>query len=91
MREHVNQKRSRSEWEHLIARYEASHLAQRAFCTEHGVAYSSFCYWRKQLRSPEAVENRVAPLIELSALPSSEAPIWRIELDLGRGVVLRMR
>lgn len=80
----ASKKRSRIEWAHLMAGYEASGLPQRAFCDQQGVAYSSFCYWRKQLRE-------AAPLIELSALPSSEAPRWRVELDLGQGIVLRMR
>lgn len=90
MSEPVKKQRSRGEWERLMARFDASGLTQRAFCMEQGVAYSSFCYWRKQLRSPAAVESQ-APLIELSTLPAIERPTWRVELDLGQGIILRLR
>jgi len=87
----ASKKRSRSEWAQLMAGYEASSLPQRAFCDQQGVAYSSFCYWRKQLREPAPAGHKAAELIELSALASGEAPCWRVELDLGQGIVLRMR
>lgn len=83
--------RSRADWEALMARYEISDLTQREFCAQQGLAYSSFCYWRKRLRTPEAVEECEPALIELPSLPSSKLRSWRIELDLGQGVVLRMR
>ncbi len=86
-----SKKHSRTQWEQLMARYEASNLTQRKFCSQQGIAYSSFCYWRKQLRTPEAVEAAVGPLIELPVLPSAEVPSWRVELDLGDGVILRVR
>jgi hypothetical protein len=75
--------------------YESSGLTQRNFCDERGVAYSSFCYWRKRLRE----ENGSSPLIELpvqlNAAEISGAihpkPDWRVELDLGQGIVVRIR
>lgn len=82
-------RRSRGQWEELIARYEAGNASQREFCAQHGVAYSSFCYWRKRLRASSASE--VVPLVELGALAQSDARPWRIEIDLGQGVVLRVR
>jgi putative transposase len=91
MLETTSKKRSRVDWEALMARYEISGLTQREFCAQQGLAYSSFCYWRKRLRTIEAVENKAPPLIELPSLPSSELRPWRIELDLGQGVVLRLR
>ena len=91
MSETANNKLGQAEWEALMARYEISDLTQREFCVQQGLAYSSFCYWRKCLRTIEAVENSTSALIELPSLPSSELRTWRIELDLGGGVVLRMR
>lgn len=82
-------RRSRAQWEQLIARYESGNASQREFCAQHGVAYSSFGYWRKQLCASSTAE--VAPLVELGVLPSSEPPPWRVEIDLGQGVVLRVR
>jgi len=65
MPERINKKRSRSEWEQLMAGYEAGNLAQRAFCARHSVAYSSFCYWRKRLRSPATVESQAPLMMQL--------------------------
>jgi hypothetical protein len=82
---------SRAEWEELMTGYEAGNKAQREFCAERGIAYSSFCYWRKRLRSVASNESTMAPLIELPALVSDETPSWRVELELGAGIVLRIR
>jgi putative transposase len=89
MLETAMKKRNRDEWQRLVASYEASGMTQRAFCVQHDLAYSSFCYWRKQLRTAAAAQD-VVPLVELPALASSE-PAWRVEVDLGQGVVLRLR
>ena len=89
MPEVSRKKRSREEWERLMASYEANDITQRAFCVQHGLAYSSFCYWRKQLRTATAARD-VVPLVELPALASSDSA-WRVEVDLGQGVVLRLR
>lgn len=82
---------SRSEWEQLIATYEQDNLIQREFCAQKGLAYSTFCYWRKQLRESSSANPATAPLIELPRLTSDEPVRWCIELDLGQGVVLRIR
>ena len=86
-----SKRRSRAEWEQLMASYEASGETQREFCDQHHVAYSSFCYWRKRLRIPATNESTWPSLIELPAPVPDEAPRWRIELDLGAGIVLRIR
>ena len=67
-----------------MAQYEAGDLSQRIFCEQHGLAYSTFGYWRKQLRQPSS-------LIELPMLPTGESRDWRVELDLGKGMVLRLK
>ena len=79
-----NTRRSRSAWEQLMAQYEAGDLSQRIFCEQHELAYSTFGYWRKQLRQP-------ASLIELPMLSTDESRGWRVELDLGKGMVLRLK
>jgi transposase-like protein len=89
-----NNRRSRAEWKRLMAEYEAGEVSQRAFCAQHGLAYSSFGYWRKQLRGALPADDRRMPaLVELPALPrlSVEPAPWRIELELGEGIVLRVR
>jgi len=84
-------RRDRSAWEQLMSQYEAGDLSQRTFCEQHGLAYSTFGYWRKQLRQPATHENQSASLIELPMLPTSESHGWRVELDLGKGMVLRLK
>ena len=87
----TNTRRDRLEWQQLMAQYEAGELSQRHFCEQHGLAYSTFGYWRKQLRRSAHNERPPAPLIELPMLPTSESRDWRVELDLGKGVVLRLK
>lgn len=86
-------RKSRAQWVELMAAYEAGDLPQREFCERHGVAYSTFGYWRKRLASPVKPLARVAePLLELSALSFGEdTPPWRVELELSSGLVLRLR
>jgi hypothetical protein len=89
-----NNRRSHEEWERLMAEYEAGEVSQRVFCARRGLPYSSFCYWRKQLRGALLVEDRPMPaLVELPALPhlAVEPAPWRLELELGEGIVLRVR
>ena len=85
-------RKNREEWVALMAAYEAGDLSQRGFCERHEVAYSTFGYWRKQLRSP-AMEpvRRSEPLLDLSPLVANERMEWRVEIDLGSGVMLRVR
>ena len=84
-------RRSRADWEQLMEQYEAGGLKQRAFCEQHGLAYSTFCYWRKQLHQLAPIENNSEHLFELPLLPVDDHPDWRVEIDLGQGVVLRMK
>jgi hypothetical protein len=85
-------RKSRTQWVELMAAYEAGDLSQREFCEQHDVAYSTFGYWRKRLRSPVTpLEPASEPLLELSPLTLEATRDWRVELDLGSGLVLRLR
>ena len=89
-----NNRRSREEWERLMAEYEAGDVSQRVFCAERDLAYSSFGYWRKRLRGALPADDRQQPeLVELPAWPglAVEPASWRLELELGEGIVLRVR
>jgi hypothetical protein len=87
-------RRSQDDWNQLMAEYEAGELTQRQFCEHHQLAYSTFCYWRKRLLAG-AVRTELAatsvPLLELPVLPMRGQPDWRLELELGQGVVLRLK
>ena len=86
-----NARRDRSAWKQLMAQYEAGDLSQRIFCEQHRLAYSTFGYWRKQLRQSAHNETQPASLIELPMLSTGESLDWRVELDLGKGMVLRLK
>jgi hypothetical protein len=85
-------RKSREEWVSLMSAYEAGDLSQRDFCRQQGLAYSSFGYWRKQLRSPaERFVPEPEPLLELSPFSMADSVDWRVELELGSGMCLRLR
>ena len=92
MTDHASQydRRSRSDWEGLMSQYDSSKATQRAFCAQHNLAYSTFGWWRKKLRQSVSSVQSVS-LIELPVQPTAQAAAWRLELDLGQGVVLRLK
>jgi len=71
-------RKSRAEWMELMVAHEAGDLPQREFCKKHDVAYSTFGYWRKRLRSRALpLEGGSEPLLELSPLTLGDARGWR--------------
>ncbi len=90
--------RTRAEWEALIARYERSGLPRKRFCAEASVPVSSLDYWRRKLRqegrqaapaTPAATAKAKPGFIELPSIAAGGG--WDVELELGGGVVLRLR
>ena len=97
-------RRSAVQWKDLVVRQECSGLDERAFCREEGVGYSTFRRWRNRLkerrpndRSPAASQTDapVSDTGEWIGLPiAGEAALgrgWDVELELGGGIVLRVR
>lgn len=83
-------RRSARDWQQLIAEYESSGQVQSVFCAERGLALSTFSYWRRKLGTRD-FEAEPA-FVELSCeRPESPVPAWDVELDLGRGMTLRIR
>jgi len=83
---------NRADWEQLMSQYESGDISQRQFCEFHGLAYSTFGYWRKQLRSSRhtaRTARRSEPVLELPVYSPPDSP-WRVELDLGQGMILRI-
>ena len=95
--------RNHREWRGLVAEYEAGHERPREFCRRHGLSHSAFYRWCKEFRDELCAgdtttgDDSVGPLIELpglavhSAAPPPSGSDWRVELDLGGGLVLRLR
>ncbi len=82
-------RRTRTQWMDLVERFERSELGVQAFCEQHGIGCSTFRKWRQRLPKQMCATHQ-EPLIELTTLPNP-GPCWDLELDLGAGVILRMR
>jgi transposase-like protein len=94
-------RRSRAQWELLVARAARSALGIRQFCRHEGVSTASFYAWRRRLGAgagqalPAAQPTSEAAFLDLGTLDGGGAAAaatgWEIELDLGAGAVLRLR
>ena len=94
-------RRSASEWRALIRAFSRGDVTRKQFCDRHGVALSTFDWWRSRLRrelsqtAPGITPSQPSALfVELArdAKPVSAAsPSWDVELELSGGVCLRMR
>lgn len=80
-------RRSDAEWRAIMARYEASGLSGEGFCEAEGIGKSAFWRWRRRLADGDAGGGGKAMFVELAGPASS----WDVELELGSGVVLRLR
>ena len=86
-------RKTKSQWQAIMAGFHQSNLSARAYCQEQGVAYGTFAKWRQRLATPDHPENR-SNLIELiSPAPVAQArpDHWQVELELGNGMTLRVR
>lgn len=85
-------RRSREQWQCLIDEQHNGELTQREFCQQNSIAVSSFCNWKRRLSQEEATNPSTEDTRWLS-LPEQLLPSpgnWRIELDLGGGLCLRL-
>ncbi len=80
-------RRSRADWEQLLAAYERRTVTRWAFCAEAGVSPSTLDYWRRKLRDEGLA---TAGFIELAGSGEAGRSGWEVELTLGDGVVLRL-
>ena len=73
-----------------MARYEASGLADEAFCAAEDIGRSAFRRWRRRFADEDAARsgNGAPVFVELSG---AGAAAWDAEHDLGADVVLRVR
>ena len=84
-------RRSESEWRALIEDFEQSALSAKMFCEQENIAYASFLNWKRRLADGDAGTVSAPSFVDLSALTGAD-PMgrWRVELDLGNGMVLRL-
>ena len=87
------QRRTTSEWEKLIARFEHTGQTRKSFCLSQGVSVSTFDLWRRKLRGSTAQQSGPCEsmFVEVSEVEPAQSSSWDVELELGGGVVLRVR
>ena len=76
-------RRGETGWRELVRKWEGIGLSQKVFCEQEGASLTCFKKWQRRL-SPRP---SVGGFIELKRKSES----WEMELDLGYGVVLRLR
>ena len=89
-------RRSPAQWQRLIAEEADSDLTQSAFCRARGISPSSLKYWKRRLAGLAAgADDLSGPgFVELTAVGDNVVAGcagWDVELDLGAGMVLRVR
>lgn len=85
-------RRSRDEWQRLVAKQAASGQTQVIFCADHGISVASLQNWKRRLAVPAATPTPTpTPWFELGTLADAKSTTWDIELELGDGLCLRLR
>jgi len=81
-------RRTRGEWRAIMSRFERSGQGRREFCEAEGLVLGTFSWWRRELgRSGPGGSALFVELADGQAAAAS----WDAELDLGGGMVLRVR
>jgi hypothetical protein len=99
---HKPGRRSPREWHALIQAFSHSGVTRSQFCTRHGLALSTFDWWRSRLRRASITQSVSNPLptpanalfVEIAQETKPVAVVsarWDVELDLGHGLFLRLR
>jgi transposase-like protein len=85
-------RRSVAQWQALVERGESSGLSVAAFCRAEAISPASYFRWRERLAQSAATPDTpgAAPgFIDLGTLGARR--VWDLEIDLGAGIVLRLR
>jgi hypothetical protein len=86
-------RRSREQWQALLARFESAGLRVAAFCANESISEASFYRWKGLLASSRSGQDIVpgAGFVDLGPMASvaREARL-ELRLDLGGGVVLHL-
>ena len=95
-------RRTVAQWQELIERFERSGQTRGNFCAANALALSTFDLWRRKLGETQAPVDE-APceslFVELtnatepagSSRSAAGTGAWEVELELGAGMVLRLR
>ena len=87
-------RRTVSEWQELVSQFERGGQSRRAFCSSQGLSLSTFDCWRRKLRGAPSQREQSAGesvFVEVAQVEPTRSLSWDVELELGAGVVLRVR
>ncbi|MBK7326267.1 MAG: IS66 family insertion sequence element accessory protein TnpB [Propionivibrio sp.] len=88
-------RRSRHEWQCLLAKFDDSGLGVEAFCRREAVSAASLYRWRGLLgaagdHDETSVISKTPAFVDLGTLRSAAAARIDLKLDLGDGLVLHL-
>ena len=94
-------RRTAAQWRKLIDRFDGSGQTRAQFCAANGLALSTFDLWRRKLGETQAAADEAPPESLFVELTNATEPAgsrtpagggaWEVEVELGAGVVLRLR
>ena len=85
-------RRNPEQWRELLDRFERSGQTQEQFCAAQDLGLSTFGRWRKRLCRQSPMASSDALFVELEQdTPAPSVQSWDVELQLGTGMVLRLR
>ena len=94
-------RRTAAQWRKLIERFDRSGQSRGKFCAANGLALSTFDLWRRKLgesQTPADEEHPESLFVELTnatepsgSRSAAGTGAWEVELELGAGMVLRLR
>lgn len=83
-------RRTHTEGQQLLAEFKASGLGRRAFCALRSISVNTLDYWRHRSKPRRVQAPKTAPeFVELAPIVGAGA--LDVELELGDGVVVRIR
>lgn len=78
-------------WRRCFAQFERSGLSQIKFCRQHGIALSSFTWWKRRLKFGTADRPAFIPVqLKEEAARTASISAWACEI-VGPRVKLRLR
>ena len=88
--------RTHRQWKALLNEFNDSGLTRSAFCKKHRIATSSLYRWQQIFAEQSGASDFIDVTQPLSSTtPPTPAPTpdndWHVELELGAGIVLRLR
>ena len=94
-------RRTAAQWRKLVERFDGSGQTRGDFCAANGLALSTFDLWRRKVGQTQAGADDAHPESLFVELTNTTEPAgsrtaagaggWEVELELGAGVVLRLR